>query len=75
MKLIFYTFEIKKNIGILGYESLGCIKLMVLRATINQKYIYLIGYYAISGFEWNQLYRAKWVYFFLAGCNESPKNE
>ena len=58
MKLTFFTLKIKKNIGILGFESLGCIKLMVLElplglATINQKYIYLIGYYAISGFGWN----------------------
>ena len=30
MKLTFYTFKIKKNIGILGYESLGYIKLTVL---------------------------------------------
>ena len=30
MKLIYYTFKIKQNIGILGYESLGCIKLVVL---------------------------------------------
>ena len=44
MKLTFYTFKSKKIIGILGYESLGY---------ISQKYIYLIGYYAISGFGWN----------------------
>ena len=30
MKLTFYTFKIKKNIGILGYESFGHIKLAVL---------------------------------------------
>ena len=30
MKLIYYTFNIKKNIGILGYESLGGIKFVVL---------------------------------------------
>ena len=30
MKLTFYTFKVKKNIGILGYQSLGCIKLGVL---------------------------------------------
>ena len=30
MKLTFYAFKIKKNVGILGYESLGCIKLVVL---------------------------------------------
>ena len=29
-KLTFYTFKIKKNIGILGYESLGYIKIAVL---------------------------------------------
>ena len=30
MKLTYYNLNIKKNIGILGYESLGCIKLVVL---------------------------------------------
>ena len=30
MKKPYYTFKIKKNVGILGYESLGYIKLVVL---------------------------------------------
>ena len=30
MKLTYYTFKIKKNVGISGYESLGFIKLVVL---------------------------------------------
>ena len=51
MKLTYYNLDMKKNIGILGYETCG------FRATINQKHIYLIGYYAISGFGWNQLYK------------------
>ena len=28
--LKFYALDIEKNIGILGYESLGCIKIVVL---------------------------------------------
>ena len=28
--ITYYTFKVKKNVGILGYESLGCVKLGVL---------------------------------------------
>ena len=31
MKLTYYTFKIKKNVGISGYESLDFIKLVVLK--------------------------------------------
>ena len=30
MNKSYYTFKVKKNDGILGYESLGCIKFVVL---------------------------------------------
>ena len=30
MKLTYYAFNVKKNIGILGYKILVCIKLAVL---------------------------------------------
>ena len=42
MNLTYYTFNIKKNIRILGYKSLVCIKGAVLEIP-SSKYIYLIG--------------------------------
>ena len=39
MKLTFYAFKIKKNVGILGYESLGCIKLVVLELPLIKIYL------------------------------------
>ena len=34
-----YTFDVEKNIVILGYESLGCIKIVVLELP-SLKYIF-----------------------------------
>ena len=62
IKLKCYTFNVEKNIGILGYESLGYIKLVVLEQPSLKNYLL------------NRVlcYQRFWMELTEWNCNPSP---